>query len=291
NHTVLTPWGFVALVAFEGRPEGLQILKDPEWEAAKAEVLKALRILDPQGNPTPLLQAVAELRVVRLSPDEFISARKALLDVCSGCHSRDFALKYIASADRVIRESTLQLADAIKAIAEARKAGILPPRPGEEENPYPFLLNFYEEPSGIDREAWLIFLEYRMRAFQGMFHVNPDYTHWYGWSEIRRALKDINETIELYRRLKSVEEDSSAALDKALTALSSAEETGQALSKVTTMLRSLEKNQSELASQLDTAVAKAESATSNARTALAISVVAIAVSIIGAGLVLARRAS
>jgi hypothetical protein len=196
SHEVITPWGFLALVAFEGRPEGLEIVEDPEWEAAKAGILKALRVLDPEGKPTPLLEAVINLRIVRADPEEFMSIRRRMLSVCAGCHSTDFAIQYFKSADRVIRETTIQLAEAIRMVAEARAEGIIPPRPEEPENPYPFLLNFYEEPSGIDREAWLIFMEYRMRAFQGMFHVNPDYTFWYGWSEIRRVLRDIAGEIE-----------------------------------------------------------------------------------------------
>jgi len=27
-------------------------------------------------------------------------------------------------------------------------------------------------------------MEYRMRAFQGAFHNNPDYSHWYGWAPL-----------------------------------------------------------------------------------------------------------
>ncbi len=214
NHSVITPWGFVALVAFEGRPSGLDIVNDPEWEEAKVEFLKALRVLDPEGNPTPLLNAVAELKLVRLTPEEFMDARKRIIEVCTSCHSRDYVVAYIKAADEVIKHSTIQLAKAITLIKEAREKGIVPPREDEPDNPYPFLLNFYEEPSGIEREAWLIFLEYRMRAFQGMFHVNPDYTHWYGWSEIKRAVGDIEEKIQELARIKSIEEGYSALSQK-----------------------------------------------------------------------------
>jgi hypothetical protein len=36
-----------------------------------------------------------------------------------------------------------------------------------------------------------MFLEHRMRSFQGAFHANPDYTFWYGWSEMQRDLTEI----------------------------------------------------------------------------------------------------
>jgi hypothetical protein len=38
-----------------------------------------------------------------------------------------------------------------------------------------------------------MFLEHRMRAFQGTFHANPDYALWYGWSEMQRDLTEIKE--------------------------------------------------------------------------------------------------
>ncbi|MBI5892831.1 MAG: hypothetical protein HZB79_04135 [Deltaproteobacteria bacterium] len=38
-----------------------------------------------------------------------------------------------------------------------------------------------------------MFLEHRMRAFQGAFHANPDYMHWYGWAEMKRDLAEIRE--------------------------------------------------------------------------------------------------
>lgn len=209
SHTVMTPWGFVALVGFQGRPSGLNIVDDPEWESDKAEVLKALRVLTPEGEVTPLLQAVADLKVVRLTQEEFLSERAKLVKVCSECHSESYVLQYFEKADNVVKDSTSQLAEAIKLTVEAREKGLIPPRAGEPENPYPFLLNFYEEPSGIDRSVWLLFLEYRMRAFQGMFHVNPDYTHWYGWSEIRRTVEDVKEQIK--ERSETVETSKKAS--------------------------------------------------------------------------------
>ena len=36
-----------------------------------------------------------------------------------------------------------------------------------------------------------MFLEHRMRTFQGTFHANPDYALWYGWSELQRDLTEI----------------------------------------------------------------------------------------------------
>jgi hypothetical protein len=39
-----------------------------------------------------------------------------------------------------------------------------------------------------------MFLEHRMRAFQGTLHANPDYALWYGWSEMQQDLTAIRTT-------------------------------------------------------------------------------------------------
>ena len=44
-------------------------------------------------------------------------------------------------------------------------------------------------------------VKHRMRAFQGTFHMNPDYALWYGWSEMVRDLSEIEEKAAELRRL------------------------------------------------------------------------------------------
>ncbi len=43
----------------------------------------------------------------------------------------------------------------------------------------------------IEQKLFVMFLEHRMRTFQGAFHTNPDYSLWYGWSEMKRDLSEI----------------------------------------------------------------------------------------------------
>jgi len=45
-----------------------------------------------------------------------------------------------------------------------------------------------------------MFMEHRMRAFQGTFHANPDYAFWYGWSRMQQTLVEIREMAEDLRR-------------------------------------------------------------------------------------------
>jgi hydroxylamine dehydrogenase len=48
----------------------------------------------------------------------------------------------------------------------------------------------------------LMFSEYRMRAFQGAFHSNPDYAFWYGWSALKQALTEIQEMDAQLRKME-----------------------------------------------------------------------------------------
>jgi hypothetical protein len=43
-------------------------------------------------------------------------------------------------------------------------------------------------PTTIENRLFTMHLKHRMRAFQGAFHMNPDYTLWYGWNEMVQDL-------------------------------------------------------------------------------------------------------
>lgn len=45
--------------------------------------------------------------------------------------------------------------------------------------------------SPIEQTLFVMHLKRRMRTFQGVFHANPDYALWYGWSEMIRDLTEI----------------------------------------------------------------------------------------------------
>jgi hypothetical protein len=66
------------------------------------------------------------------------------------------------------------------------------------------LLTFHDAPTVIEQKLFVMFLEHRMRTFQGTFHANPDYALWYGWSEMQRDLTEIK-TIAADMREKAKE--------------------------------------------------------------------------------------
>ena len=71
---------------------------------------------------------------------------------------------------------------------------------------YPFLLTFMHTNgtkwnenldglSYIDQVLVQMYMKHRMRAYQGFFHVNPDYAYWYGWNEMTKDLGEIKELV------------------------------------------------------------------------------------------------
>ncbi len=90
----------------------------------------------------------------------------------------------------MIREADRLMAEAIRIVAGLYKDGLLP-KPQSYAYAFPDLLTFHDAPTVIEQKLFVMFLEHRMRTFQGTFHANPDYALWYGWSEMQRDLTEI----------------------------------------------------------------------------------------------------
>ena len=63
-------------------------------------------------------------------------------------------------------------------------------RPGAE---YPDLLEFYDVDTKIERVLYEMFMDHSMKAFQGTFHMNPDYATWYGYAKMKKDVVEIRE--------------------------------------------------------------------------------------------------
>ncbi len=194
NHEVRTAWGFLAV--------RLPLPEDPQWKADQVTILQALGVLDPQGNPTARLDMVKAADVARLTQEDFDREREKMLGICGQCHSENFAKAELAKSDDMIREADHLLAEAIRIIAGLYEDGILP-KPEGYAYAYPDLLTFHDAPTVIEHKLFEMHLKHRMRAFQGSFHANPDYTIWYGWSAMVRDLQEIRELARDLRERKS----------------------------------------------------------------------------------------
>jgi hypothetical protein len=165
---------------------------DKQWTADRATLLQGLGVLDPEGKPTGRLDVVKAADVARLTQEDWQKERDKMIKTCNRCHSINFAKGELAKGDQMIKESDRLMAEAILAVAGLYKDGILP-KPKNYAYPFPDLLTFHDAPTVIEQKLFVMFLEHRMRAFQGTFHANPDYALWYGWSEMQRDLTEIKE--------------------------------------------------------------------------------------------------
>ncbi|MGB6866146.1 MAG: multiheme c-type cytochrome [Candidatus Aminicenantaceae bacterium] len=182
NHAVMTGWGFLAV--------RLPMPEDKQWTADRATILQGLGVLDPEGNPTARLDVVKAANVARLTEEEWQKERDKMLKTCNDCHSLNFAKAELEKGDQMIKEADRLMAEAIRIVADLYKDEILK-KPESYAYSFPDLLTFHDAPTPIEQELFVMFLEHRMRTFQGTFHANPDYALWYGWSEMQRSLSEI----------------------------------------------------------------------------------------------------
>jgi len=196
NHEVRTAWGFLAV--------RLPMPDDKEWAADRATILQGLGVLDPQGNPTARLEAVKAADLARLTQESWQAERDRMIAVCRNCHSANFARGELEKGDAIIKDADHLMAEAILTVAGLYQDGTLA-KPESYAAAFPDLLTFHDAPTPVEQKLFVMYLEHRMRTFQGTFHASPDYALWYGWSEMKRDLAEIKELAEDLRWRRRIE--------------------------------------------------------------------------------------
>jgi hypothetical protein len=201
NHTA---WGFLGV--------RLPLPEDEQAAADRVTILKALGVLNPEtGEPTAILDAVKEYDMVRLDQASWEKERNKMLDICTQCHSRQYAREQLDMGDAILAKADRLMAEAIETVAALYKDGIIRKPEGYPHN-YPFLLTFMhtngarwdeklDELSHIDQVLVRMYMKHRMRAYQAFFHVNPDYAYWYGWNMMTEDLGEIKALAKKMRKL------------------------------------------------------------------------------------------
>jgi uncharacterized CHY-type Zn-finger protein len=184
NHAVRTGWGFLAV--------RLPMPEDKQWAADRVSILQALGVLDPEGKPTARLDVVKAADVARLTQEDWQKERDKMIKTCNQCHSVNFVKAELEKGDQMIKEADHLMAEAIRVVAGLYKDGILA-KPESYAYPFPDLLTFHDASTPIEQILFVMYLEHRMRTFQGTFHANPDYAFWYGWSAMQMDLTEIRE--------------------------------------------------------------------------------------------------
>ncbi len=192
DHNIITSWGFLALRL----PE-----EDKDWMTDRATILQALGVLDEKGNPTARLDLVKAGRLARLTRDEFQKERNKMTAICAQCHGASYAKGQLDAADLVVKDMDKIMAEAIRVVQGLYRDGILK-KPADWAMA-PDFLQFYEAKSSAEQDLYVMFLEYRMRTFEGAFHMNPDYMHWYGWAPMKETLQKIKDESSKLRAEKT----------------------------------------------------------------------------------------
>ena len=187
NHEVRTAWGFLAV--------RLPMPEDAQWAKDRTTILQGLGVLDPEGKPTGRLDVVKAADVARLDQNSWQVERDKMIKTCNQCHSVNFAGGELEKGDNMIKEADHLMAEAIRTVAGLYNDGYLM-KPRSYAAGFPDLLTFHDAPTPIEQRLFVMFLEHRMRTFQGTFHANPDYAIWYGWSEMQRDLTEIKSIAE-----------------------------------------------------------------------------------------------
>ncbi|MBN1627471.1 MAG: CopD family protein [Deltaproteobacteria bacterium] len=188
DHRVFSAWGFLAVRL----PEN-----DEEWMNYRTIILKGLGVLDPEGNPTERLEVVKAGKVARLTEEEFNAERNRYTEICARCHTPYFVQENIKNADQMIKEADKLFSEAIEIVAGLYSDGIIPAR--GDYQAYPDLLTFYDVNTKVEQVLYEMFMDHRMKTFQGAFHINYDYSTWYGYAKMKKDLTEIRELAQEMR--------------------------------------------------------------------------------------------
>ena len=159
--------------------------------------LQAAGVLDENLQPTErFVEVVVQARAAR-GPEEFNALRAKMKKRCIECHSSPYVDDFFNAGDTIIKESDHVYAKAITAVQGLYRDGILEKPEGWKYAPD--LVRYYDAKTSVELDLYLIFLEYRQRAFQGAFHASNDYMHWYGWAPLNEAVNRILEEVKRMR--------------------------------------------------------------------------------------------
>ena len=198
THENRTAWGFLGV--------RLPLPKDKQWAADRVTILKALGVLNPEtGKPTKRLEAVKAFDMVRLTQEAWKTEREKMIKSCAACHSTQYARLQLEMADQMIKNADRLMVQGIDIVAGLYKDGIIK-KPDHYPFAYPDLLYFKQTGgSYIDQVLFRMYMKYRMRTYQGIFHANPDYAYWYGWAAMTKSLGEIRELARTMRATHKAE--------------------------------------------------------------------------------------
>ncbi len=198
THENHTGWGFLGV--------RLPLPEDKQWASDRVTILKALGVLNPEtGKPTARLEAVKAADLARLTQEAWQTERDKMIKRCKKCHAEQYAREQLEMGDAMIQKADRLMAKAIETVAALYKDGIIK-KPDHYSFAYPDFLYFMRTGgSHIDQVLFEMYMKHRMRTYQGVFHINPDYAYWYGWAMMVKDLDEIKELAHTMRATAKLE--------------------------------------------------------------------------------------
>jgi hydroxylamine dehydrogenase len=184
DHGVKTSWGFLGVT--------FPPVADKTWSDATLLFLRALGIVDEEGNEGPRYEIAKKLDIARFKYDDWLAERIRMLRVCDSCHAQRFGEAEFEKGQQMLRQTDLLVGEAIAIVAGLYKDGLVK-KPDGQKQPFPDLLRSNEAPAPVEQRLWLLTMEHRMRAFQGAFHSNPGFPLWSGLNQVEQDLTAIRQ--------------------------------------------------------------------------------------------------
>ena len=159
-----------------------------------------------QGARLPGVALPVPMRTI--SEWDFDLRRDKMVALCGDCHARAFVRRNLEGADAIKADVDSLLWDPVMRIRGLWWDGLLDPMP-ENRAPNPnfgqaLVLGGQQLYGGTSAIEQLFFYTYKydhVSTFKGAYHINPDYSHWFGWSEVNQDLDLIKGEESKLRRL------------------------------------------------------------------------------------------
>ena len=136
---------------------------------------------------------------VAVDESRLAERRNAMLSVCNTCHSPHFAKEKLTAADTIHKKVEAIVKEAEEIINGLERDNLIIPPINKKVNiqslGHAIILGNQELYSNKSRIERLFFkLTYSAKVtWKGAYHVNPNYTHLYGWAELQNDLSAIKE--------------------------------------------------------------------------------------------------
>jgi hydroxylamine dehydrogenase len=142
-----------------------------------------------QGARLPGVALPVPMRTI--TNDEFTAKRAKMSAICGQCHAASFVKKNLEGADQIKTDVDTLLWDPVMRIRGLWYDGLLDPMPvNRAPNPL-FGLNLvlggqqlYGGTSAIEQLFFNTYKYDHVNTFKGAYHINPDYSHWFGWARV-----------------------------------------------------------------------------------------------------------